>query len=82
MKKKYIISSITAIGTGLISYVLMDDDRRERVKKYLGLSQRSNEESEFPIEQAGMPEVDHLENANMVSEGSQFGVQYYNEVKT
>lgn len=39
------------------------------------------------LEQAGKPdqiehskqEIDQMENAKMVSEGSQFGVQYYNE---
>lgn len=39
------------------------------------------------LEDAGIPDqVEHedmsqLENAKMVSEGSQYGVQYYNEVK-
>lgn len=39
------------------------------------------------IEQAGIPDqveeddLEQLENAKMVSEGSQFGVKYYNELK-
>jgi len=36
-----------------------------------------NKETTFPIEKVGQP--DDLDQANMVSEGSQFGIQYYNE---
>ncbi|WP_067839797.1 hypothetical protein [Amphibacillus sediminis] len=36
----------------------------------------------FPIEPAGNPLTDTLENADMVSEGSQYGVEYYNKHKS
>ena|SRR5690625_5193413 len=36
-----------------------------------------NKETNFPIEKLGQP--DDLDDADMVSEGSQFGVQYYNK---
>lgn len=38
-------------------------------------------EESFPIEEAGLPETDAIENAKMVDEGSQFGVNYYNHLK-
>ena len=50
---------------------------------------KSNENEPNNLELAGVPDqlekkkedLEQLENAKMVSEGSQFGVQYYNEVK-
>ncbi len=33
------------------------------------------------IDKAGFPELDNIENAKMVDEGSQFGVEYYNHLK-
>ncbi|MGM8364265.1 hypothetical protein ACLIBG_02165 [Virgibacillus sp. W0181] len=50
-------------------------------------NKRKNNNKRSTLEQAGKPDQieseDHaqLENAKMVSEGSQFGVQYYNEAK-
>lgn len=57
--------------------LLFDRKKKDKLK---------SEESTLRVfENAGMPdqsadnELDQLENAKMVSEGSQFGVQYYNE---
>lgn len=88
MKKRWIFSTVGAVGAGAISYVLKDEKRRSGLKekaKTLSTSvkdtfQKNNKE-DLPIEKAGVPEVDHQENTKMVDEGSQFGVQYYNKVK-
>ncbi|RLL45200.1 hypothetical protein D8M04_10095 [Oceanobacillus piezotolerans] len=49
---------------------------------------QKNKHDTSTIENAGQPDqnvdgndIGQMENAKMVSEGSQFGVQYYNELK-
>lgn len=72
MKKRLIIPAIGA--SAVLGYWLMNRDNKSRVGK-----QRST------LVNAGIPDqterVDdtQLENAKMVSEGSQYGVHYYNE---
>ncbi|HLR42205.1 MAG TPA: hypothetical protein VK067_03060 [Pseudogracilibacillus sp.] len=75
MKKRYVlpvIGAVAALGTTLI------------------LKNRNSDESTtlmHTMRNAGKPdevgnlERDQLENAKMVSEGSQFGVQYYSDAK-
>ncbi|GAA0446069.1 hypothetical protein GCM10008983_24810 [Lentibacillus halophilus] len=76
MKKRYIASVAGAVGAGMTYYMLMNRHNRQR-----------DEEMESTLMDAGMPgQVDdddaaQVENAKMVSEGSQFGVEYYNTVK-
>ncbi|WP_027963062.1 hypothetical protein [Halalkalibacillus halophilus] len=83
MAKKYIVSSVVAAVTGLVAYLMVDENRRSETKNNLiKAKQKLTGEKDLPIDQAGKPEIDQLENADMVSEGSQFGVQYYNEVKS
>jgi hypothetical protein len=90
MKKRNIITAVGAsvLGAGAAGYLLMNDNQKEKIKhsvKQVLNNQTENEESSF--EKAGQPDqIDYrdesdLENAKMVSEGSQFGVQYYNEQK-
>lgn len=76
MKKAFVYtagSAVVAMATGILYARLRD------------LSENGDESSH--IEQAGIPgqmreqDAAQLENAKMVSEGSQFGVQYYNEAK-
>lgn len=77
MKKNYIISAVGgAIGAAAASYLLAN----KRAEK--------NEDGlVHTFEDAGIPgqtdnnDLAQFENAKMVSEGSQFGVNYYNEVK-
>src|SRR5690625_7715004 len=91
MKKRYMISTIGAIGAGaLASYLLKDKESRAQVKEKIGHYIEgftgNNEKKHSLLEDAGIPDqVDHqdlaqFENAKMVSEGSQYGVNYYNEV--
>lgn len=88
MKKRWIYSGVGAVGAGAISYLLKDETRRENLKnkaKSVTNTVRENlkkdDNSDLPVEKAGVPEYDHTENSKMVDEGSQFGVQYYNKIK-
>jgi hypothetical protein len=80
LKKRYIAS---ALGVGIAGYVLRSTKKR---KNDINSSNREFQE-DATLYNAGKPdqvdelEIDQLENAKMVSEGSQFGVQYYNHVK-
>ncbi|WP_047981390.1 hypothetical protein [Ornithinibacillus contaminans] len=77
MKKRYIFS---ALGAGVAGLVVRTIQQNKRT----GHHEIEGEDATFY--KAGKPdqvdtlEVDQLENAKMVSEGSQFGVQYYNHV--
>jgi hypothetical protein len=86
MKKRYIISAVGAsmLGAGAAGYFLMNDQQKSKIKDTMKQFTGKND-SGTTFERAGYPdqldERDYadLENAKMVSEGSQFGVQYYNE---
>ncbi|WP_182199637.1 hypothetical protein [Paraliobacillus salinarum] len=66
----------------VILYYVMNKETRDKgmttVKKWLD---SMKQKESFPIEEAGVPELDNIENAKMVDEGSQFGVEYYNHLK-
>ena len=92
MKKRYIASAISAAGaTAAAGYFLKKKDNREKIKENVKLA--ANKLRKYgsglnkTFEDAGKPDqssendLAQLENAKMVSEGSQFGVQYYNENK-
>ncbi len=74
MKRNILITIASTIVSVLASLVLYDI--------YTGYKEESNRESRI-LKLAGKPgqaeedEVEKMENADMVSEGSQFGVHYY-----
>ncbi|API93760.1 hypothetical protein J32TS6_07740 [Virgibacillus pantothenticus] len=87
MKKKYLYSAAGAagvIGATVAGYFLKDKENRDRVKQKVKNYQNSIRTT---FEDAGVPDqsenqdLAQLENAKMVSEGSQFGVQYYTQNK-
>lgn len=93
MKKRYITTLLGAVGAGaLVSYFLSDINDRESLKsnfstacqKMVGIITHNDSST---LEDAGIPgqveggDVAQMENADMVSEGSQYGVNYYNEVR-
>jgi hypothetical protein len=94
MRKRYIFSAVGAagvIGATAAGYYLKDQDNREKViqkaknvqekvKSYTNRSDSTFEDAGVP-DQSEEKDLAQLENAKMVSEGSQFGVQYYNEHK-
>jgi len=87
MKKRYLLSLATLAGAGIIYQKKRARsnhfDTIARTKVAVG----SNTHLDETIKDAGMPDqveakdISQLENSKMVSEGSQFGVQYYNELK-
>ncbi|WP_238343489.1 hypothetical protein [Gracilibacillus saliphilus] len=81
VRKRSIVGMIGAAGIATsISLVLMDKSKRQSLMNKWKNAMQMNE-SHLPIEEAGDPGKDNLENADMVAEGSQFGVHYYNKVR-
>lgn len=76
MKKRYVIPVIGAVASAGVGYLMIRKGKSEEETTLLDT-----------LANAGMPdqlsnekqEQDQLENAKMVSEGSQFGVQYFNK---
>ncbi|MGY0692254.1 hypothetical protein ACW2QC_05590 [Virgibacillus sp. FSP13] len=89
MKKRYVISALGVAGVGTAGLFLKDRANRDKairkVKSLAGKFKTNDETS--ALDDAGIPDqtgnkdLAQFENAKMVSEGSQFGVNYYNEVK-
>ena len=81
MKRNIIITIVSTIISVITSFVLYD--------LITGYNKNSNRESRI-LKLAGKPaQTEHkkvdkneeMENADMISEGSQFGVQYYDKHK-
>lgn len=76
MNKNLVIPAIGALTALGIGYVLINNKGEKRENGTLSHS----------LENAGIPDQmepedeSQMENAKMVSEGSQFGVQYFNEM--
>ncbi|MBM7572239.1 hypothetical protein [Aquibacillus albus] len=83
MKKRVLYSAIGVISAGTITLLLSVKGKREELlHKIDSFKEKVNKaDSRLPIEEAGIPEKDSLENARMVAEGSQFGVRYYQREK-
>ncbi|APC48758.1 hypothetical protein GLV94_19440 [Virgibacillus halodenitrificans] len=90
MKKRFIASAVGATGAiAATGMYLKDKNNRDKVMyKAKGMKNKLlNNNLKEPFEDAGVPDqseskdLAQLENSKMVSEGSQFGVQYYNEYK-
>ncbi|MCM3741137.1 hypothetical protein M3210_12740 [Oceanobacillus luteolus] len=87
MRKRNIITAVGAsvLGAGAASYLLMNDERKSKIKDKINNFMNKQDNEELTFEKAGHPDqvdardIADLENSKMVSEGSQFGVQYYNE---
>lgn len=82
MNKK-ITSALGGAAVVTLSYALMGKSRRAQIKnKFQKISDSlRKKDTDLPINPAGHPEDSSLENAEMVSEGSQYGVNYYNKAK-
>ncbi|MFD2656226.1 hypothetical protein [Gracilibacillus thailandensis] len=84
VRKRSIVGMIGAAGVATsISLVLMDKSKRQSLMNKWNDWKNAMQmnDSHLPIEEAGDPGKDNLENADMVAEGSQFGVHYYNKVR-
>lgn len=82
MRKRSMFSLIGLAGAVAASYSMLDDQKKHQIKnKIQEFSSKFQRKKTFPIEEAGNPIDDNIDNADMVYEGSQFGVDYYNKVK-
>ncbi|WP_164215338.1 hypothetical protein [Virgibacillus sp. YIM 98842] len=94
MRKSFILSAVGAagaIGATAAGYYLKDKENREKlIEQAQNVREKVNRftnGSDPTFEDAGVPDQSEgndtaqLENSKMVSEGSQFGVQYYNKYK-
>lgn len=82
--KRTLFYGIVAVSSSVVTYLLVDKEKREKyINKAYEYSRviKLRKNKSFPIEQAGDPGLDNLSNADMVSEGSQYGVEYYNKLK-
>ncbi|WP_246247466.1 hypothetical protein [Piscibacillus halophilus] len=81
--RKRVWTAVVAGGAAVGALALKDENRRHKLKtQFNQLKEKCFSQDRHLIEQAGKPEEhSHHEDAKMVSEGSQFGVQYYNELK-
>ncbi|MDC3412789.1 hypothetical protein NC797_04330 [Aquibacillus sp. 3ASR75-11] len=79
MIKKVMFIVAGAITTSIASYLAICPDRLKKTKEKEGKNGAIQVSNQLPIKQAGVPDIEDPENAKMVSEGSQFGVHYYNE---
>ncbi|WP_191557743.1 hypothetical protein [Metabacillus idriensis] len=89
MRQKTLISGIalSTVGVGVTSYLLKDKSNRQKVTGFVNNAKnkipyfaRKNTDS-FPVEKAGHPDPQDIDDNNMVSEGSMYPVQYYDEKK-
>lgn len=77
MKKRYILSVVGGVIGATATGYFLANKQAEKNNSVLGQT----------FEDAGIPgqtdnkDLAQFENAKMVSEGSQFGVNYYNEIK-
>ncbi|MFC4387276.1 hypothetical protein ACFOZ1_05570 [Gracilibacillus marinus] len=82
MRKNKLLKVLGGAGVATVSYLLMDKSRRDRlIQKAKHFTNSLKQNNNMPIREAGHPEESGIENADMVSEGSQFGVNYYNKVR-
>lgn len=93
LKKRYVATAGGFLCAGLIGGILLrDKDRRIKFMKKINEYKRDilhrREYKHYSVlEEAGIPDqldridLAQIENAKMVSEGSQYGINYYNEIQ-
>ena len=90
MRQKALISglAISTVSLGITTYLLKDKSNLDKVKgfvrsikKAISYESSTKKLASFPIHKAGHPDPLDIEDNKMVSEGSMFPVQYYNEKK-
>ena len=82
MKRNLFIVLVAAV-TSFVTVFLLNQKRQNKVLEELADLKRSiqlKNNTHFPIQEAGLPYTDNLDNAKMVSEGAQYGVQFYNQI--
>jgi len=88
MKKRYLFGALATVSVA--SMLMKERQKREDLMKEIAELKHQDEIADdfnYYIDQAGSPDQtnhidsDQLENAKMVGEGSQFGVQYYSDLR-
>ncbi|WP_307893164.1 hypothetical protein [Bacillus swezeyi] len=87
MKQKNVISGLTVVA-GVAAYMLKDQSNRQKLKAYMQNAkekipyffEKQNKDS-FPVEKAGNPSPQDIEDNKMVSEESMYPVHYYDKEK-
>lgn len=77
MKKGLLITSIV----GTVGVTALASRKRDKLKDLFSFLIPKQSKVNDTIQKAGHPELDQLENSDMVDEGSQFGVNYYNKYR-
>ena len=92
MKKRYLMPIIGAVSASAVAgYLLKNEDSRMKLTDNLEnikqkIKKNSGQKQHTTLEAAGIPDQietsdqAQIDNADMVSEGSQYGVDYYNKV--
>lgn len=81
-KKTAVIAGAAVAGATAAFHLLKDKKTRKKITRFkedLLLRLKLKKHDDFPLDSAGGYD-DNIENADMISEGSSFGVDYYNRV--
>lgn len=83
MKQKLLLSGLAVSTVGITSYLLKDPSNRQKAREFIHsmkmkITKQPDMET-FPVDKAGHPHPHDIEDNKMVSEGSMYPVQYYDE---
>lgn len=83
MKQKLLLSGLAVSTVSITSYLLKDPSNRQKAKEFIHsmkmkITKQPDMET-FPVDKAGHPDPQDIEDNKMVSEGSMYPVQYYDE---
>ncbi|MBG9769921.1 hypothetical protein [Bacillus vallismortis] len=87
MKQKLLLSGLAVSTVGITSYLLKDPSNRQKAREFIHSMKmkmkmtKQPEMEKFPVDKAGHPHPQDIEDNKMVSEGSMYPVQYYDEKK-
>ncbi|MFN2746370.1 hypothetical protein ACINLE_14190 [Bacillus sp. z60-18] len=90
MKQKNVMSrlAVPTVIAGVTVYMLKDQANRQKLKAYIENAKEKipyfsgkQEKTSFPVEKAGNPSPQDIEDNKMVSEGSMYPVHYYDQKK-
>lgn len=86
MKQKLLLSGLAVSTVGITSYLLKDPSNRQKAREFIHsmkmkITKQPDMET-FPVDKAGHPDPQDIEDNKMVSEGSMYPVQYYDEKRS
>ncbi|AMA50929.1 MULTISPECIES: hypothetical protein [Bacillus] len=85
MKQKLLLSGLAVSTVGITSYLLKDPSNRQKAREFIhSMKMKMTKQPDmdtFPVDKAGHPHPEDIEDNKMVSEGSMYPVQYYDEKK-